>query len=698
LQFITLLKAGIALMKNNPADTELKITKELLYEEPEVLYCRERLSALIEYKLPLLKSTGNDYGAIQLNKKYACIMKITSSHGNEKTDQGEGASTIALSVREIVKTGARPVACACSLGYGPSASGDQANKLCNYVSDTGIPVIKNNICFGSNSGYDPHTRVMTLGIVSKDRLQSMSPAENGQQLFLMGFAGSYSKDLPEEVKSLPDRLLIEGILELSDKEVISCASCINTSGIIGAAVDLIWQHNLGIRLDIDKITAGNIKSTKDILMSASLAGTIMISVEKTKKSLAEKILNKWHIDFCAIGELIKQNNIKCFLNNKSVADIPLKNLSDKKQAKGSATSKKNENEYDLPVLSADDISEPDDCKEVISELVKQPVIFTKSAYPVCSDLIRGSVDMNTQFPSDSGIVRFEFLNRALTAVISANSQYLSADTKTGIVIMIAKAIRDTICSGSEPLAVSLALEICKSDFNTFREQFELLYDGLEEAIRQFKIPLASFTVSMNSGGGNDKNSGNLLLKPAIGITGELKSAKDRKDIAFRDKGHMIYLIGRSVNDFSSSQYIKVIHGIDRSPAPLIDIGFEGRLHDTVRGLIKAHLIISAHNISEGGLFFSLLESAMVERYGFDITSPAEVRLDSFLFSESQGRVIVTVSPARETEFIDFMLQQDFPFSALGHVTKEELRIDDISYGSVNQYKEIYNLNLKSCLH
>jgi phosphoribosylformylglycinamidine (FGAM) synthase-like enzyme len=667
-------------------------------EKPEVLYCRDRLSALIECKAPLLRTTGNDYGAVLLNKKHACIMNITSDNIYEKTNRGEGASTMAQSVREIIKTGARPVACACSLSYRPSVSGDPAEKICNYAFNAGIPVIKNNICFGSDSGSGPLTRVMTLGIISKDRLQSMSPAESGQSVFMLGYTGSDSRDLPEEVKSLPDRLLIEGMLELSGKKVISGASCIKKSGIIGASVDLIWPHNMGVRLELGKLPVDNLKGTQDIILSASLAGAILIRVEKSKKSVVKKILNKWQIDFCIIGETIRKNNIKCFFNNKSVADIPLKQLLGEKPAPASAAGKKGGNEYDLNVLSADDIGEPEDYKEVISELAKQPVIYTKSAYTGCPDLIRGSVNMNTEFPSDSGIVRFKSLNRALTAIVNANNQYLAADIKTGIIIMIAKAIRDTICSGSKPLAMSLTLDICQSDFNTFREQFELLYDGLEEAIRQFKIPLASFSISADSGKGRDNNSGSLVLKPAIGITGELKGAKERKDIAFRDKGHMIYLIGRSVNDFSSSQYIKVIHGIDRSPAPLIDVGFESRLHDTVRGLIKDHLIISAHNISEGGLFFSLLESAMVEGYGFDMTSPAEVRLDSFLFSESQGRVIVTVSPARETEFIDFMLQQDFPFSALGHITKEELRIDDISYGSVNQHKEIINLNLKSHNH
>ena len=152
---------------------------------------------------------------------------------------------------------------------------------------------------------------------------------------------------------------------------------------------------------------------------------------------------------------------------------------------------------------------------------------------------------------------------------------------------------------------------------------------------------------------------------------------------------MIYLIGKSRNDIASSEYLRVIHKIIKSPVPFIDIDFEKGLHNTVKGLIQNHLILSAHNISEGGLFFALLESAIIKGYGFDITSPAEVRLDAFLFGEAQDRIIVTVSPARETEFIDYMLQQDFPFSTLGHITKEELRIDDISYGFINEYKKLY---------
>jgi phosphoribosylformylglycinamidine synthase len=303
--------------------------------------------------------------------------------------------------------------------------------------------------------------------------------------------------------------------------------------------------------------------------------------------------------------------------------------------------------------------------------------------------------MNINFPSDSGIIKLNELNKSLAAVISSNTKYLLSDIKTGTIIIIAKAIRDIVCSGSEPVAMSICLNIYKANKKYFKEQFELVYDGVEEAINQFNIPLANFSISLIPDDYNTTNSNTLAVIPTVSVTGELISNKNYTTIAFRDKGHMIYLIGRSGNDFASSEYLKVIHGIKQSPSPLIDINVESKLHNAIKGLIKNHLIISAHNISEGGLFFALLESAVPEQYGFDITSPAEVRLDAFLFSEAQGRIIVTVSPIRETEFIDFMIQQDFPFSALGHITKEELRIDDISYGSINEYINLYNSVIQS---
>lgn len=152
---------------------------------------------------------------------------------------------------------------------------------------------------------------------------------------------------------------------------------------------------------------------------------------------------------------------------------------------------------------------------------------------------------------------------------------------------------------------------------------------------------------------------------------------------------MIYLIGRSVNDIASSEYLYSYHGIKASPAPYFNLDEEFEMQQTLRTLIEKELVVSAHDVSDGGLFIALLESAMPNGLGFDITTDAEVRTDAFLFGEAQGRVVVSVSQHREAQFLDYMSAQKVPFAALGHVTKSEIRVDDAAYGFVEDFRQTY---------
>jgi len=160
-------------------------------------------------------------------------------------------------------------------------------------------------------------------------------------------------------------------------------------------------------------------------------------------------------------------------------------------------------------------------------------------------------------------------------------------------------------------------------------------------------------------------------------------------VAFKNKGDMIYLIGKSKNNISSSFYLQNYFNVKHSELPEYDIQEELNLQEVTRKLLKNNLIRSANTVSMGGLFKALIDSAMIREHGFDITSDAEIRKDAFLFGESPSRIIVTVTTHKETEFIDFMVNSEIPFSALGHVTKEEIRVDDISYGFISDFQKEY---------
>lgn len=157
---------------------------------------------------------------------------------------------------------------------------------------------------------------------------------------------------------------------------------------------------------------------------------------------------------------------------------------------------------------------------------------------------------------------------------------------------------------------------------------------------------------------------------------------------------MIFLIGRSRDDVNGSEYLRAVHDVDVSLPPYFNLEEEKKLQSLISEMVDRQITRSIHDVSNGGLFFTLLESGIPLNYGFDITSDAEVRRDAFLFGESQGRVIVSVSPEKQDDFVDFMMGKDVPFSILGHVTKGEIRVDDESYGFMEEIKAKFENRLK----
>jgi phosphoribosylformylglycinamidine synthase len=110
------------------------------------------------------------------------------------------------------------------------------------------------------------------------------------------------------------------------------------------------------------------------------------------------------------------------------------------------------------------------------------------------------------------------------------------------------------------------------------------------------------------------------------------------------------------------------------------------------------MIESAHDVSDGGLFLNLMESAMVNSLGFSIESDEEVRKDAFLFGEAQSRIVVSVSSELQEAFVEFMAVSEVPFSLLGTVTDAEVFVDNDSWGSTESLSRPYHSFLPELMH
>ena len=182
------------------------------------------------------------------------------------------------------------------------------------------------------------------------------------------------------------------------------------------------------------------------------------------------------------------------------------------------------------------------------------------------------------------------------------------------------------------------------------------------------------------------------------MIGILEDKLNQTTLDFKNEGDLIYLVGESKNDISSSEYLYSYHKINNTPAPFFDLETEHLIQASITKLIKLKLINSAHDVSDGGLFINLLESSMVNNLGFEINSDVSIRKDAFLFGESQSRVVVSISEHQLNSFEAELKKQGAKYSKLGQVKGKNIVIDGENFGTIIEFKEGFETSLEKYLN
>jgi phosphoribosylformylglycinamidine synthase len=179
------------------------------------------------------------------------------------------------------------------------------------------------------------------------------------------------------------------------------------------------------------------------------------------------------------------------------------------------------------------------------------------------------------------------------------------------------------------------------------------------------------------------------------MIGLLENIETRMTLDFKNEGDLIYILGTSRNDINSSEYLYNIHNVKHSSTPHFDLEEEFAIQKTVRDLVANKKISSAHDVSDGGLFVSLIESAKERGLGFDISCAAGIRKDAFLFGESQSRIIVSVSADKAGDFESAL--GDTAFEQIGTVTSGDIKVDSETWESITDFVQPYADALEEAL-
>jgi phosphoribosylformylglycinamidine synthase subunit PurL len=706
-----------------PNFTELSIFSVMWSE-----HCSYKNSIVWLKKLPkkgpyILAEAGEENaGLVDIGDGLGCAFKIESHNHPSALEPYQGAATGVGGInRDIFTMGARPIAQLNSLRFGDITQ-DRTKWLVkgvvkgigDYGNAFGIPTVGGEVFFDDCYNVNPLVNAMSAGIVKAGETVSATSYGVGNPVYIVGSATGKdgihgatfaSADITEDsAKDLPavqvgdpfqEKLLLEATLEVIKTGAVVGMQDMGAAGITCSTSEMSakGEHGMDIWLDRVPTRQANMQPF-EILLSESQE-RMLIVVKKGREKEVEKVFEKWDLNCAKIGVVTDTKHIKFYVGDDLVADVPAHDLvlgggapvyhRDYKEPAYYAESKK---------FKIEDIEEPADLRAVADFLISHPNIASKQWVYNQYDSMVGAANMSTNAPSDAAIVNIKGTNKAIALKIDCNARYVNADPEIGCAIAVSEAARNIVCSGGEPSAITNCLNFGNPYNPEVYWQFVGAIKGMGAACIKFETPVTGGNVSFYN---QSSYEGPVFPTPTIGMLGVLKDRTNRMTLGFKNEGDSIYLIGSSKNDISSSEYLYSYHEVKNTPPPAFNLDEEYEVQKAVKTIIKERVIQSAHDCADGGLFITLLESAMVNGLGFNIGSDEDVRKDAFLFGEAQSRVIVSVKKSDEDKFIDLMMASRAEFEYLGDVTGKELVIDEESFGTVAEAKGLFDIALGELL-
>jgi phosphoribosylformylglycinamidine synthase len=674
----------------------------------------------------LAKAGEENAGLVAIGDGLACAFKIESHNHPSAIEPYQGAATGVGGInRDIFTMGARPIAQLNSLRFG-NPNLDRTKWLIkgvvkgigNYGNAFGIPTVGGEVFFDECYNVNILVNAMSVGLVKEGETISAISEGAGNPVYIVGsstgkdgihgatFAsGDLHEDSKEDLPSVQvgdpfmEKLLLEATLEVIKTGAVVGMQDMGAAGIICSTSEMSAKGKHGMKVYLDKAPTRqqNMKGW-EILLSESQERMLVV-VEAGKEDIVEKVFEKWDLNCTKIGEVIEGERLEFYMHGEKIADVPADSL----VLGGGAPIY--EREYKEPAYYAqnkkftiDSIKLPSDYRAIMQHLAKHPNIASKRWITNQYDSMVGTINMNSNAPADAAVVDVRGTKKALALTTDCNPRYVHADPEVGCAIAVSEAARNIVCAGGDPSAVTNCLNFGNPYNPEVYWQFVGAIKGMSKACLKFATPVTGGNVSFYNQSKNEQGEVPVFPTPTIGMVGIIQNKNNRMTLDFKSEGDAIYLLGSSKDDVNSSEYLYSFCGVKGSPAPYFNLDEEFDVQQLVAKLIKAGLVNSAHDVSDGGLFITLLESSMPRGLGFSVECDEDIRKDAFLFGEAQGRIVVSVSQDKLDDFVELIAETEVDFYNLGEVKGDEIMIDGESFGKVAEYSNSYNNSLSDLLN
>ena len=659
-----------------------------------------------EMREKLLVGIGENAGVVDIGDGWAVTFKVESHNHPSYVEPYQGAATgVGGIVRDIMSMGARPIAIMDSLRFGNLHHPDTQRVLPGIVAGVGgygnclgLPNIGGEVVFDDCYQGNPLVNALCVGAMRVEDIHLASARGVGNKIVLFGAktggdgiggvsvlasetfaAGGPTKRPAVQVGDpFAEKVLIECCLDLYAAHVVAGIQDLGGAGLSCATSELASNGDGGMRVALDLVPLRDASlRPEEILMSESQE-RMMAVVEPLHLDRFFEITARWDVEATVIGEVTEGERLVITWHDEVVVDVPPRSVAHD----GPAYQRPLERPAYLDALQHNGAGAlkrpgtPDELRETLLTMLGSPNLCDKSWVTKQYDrYVLGNTAL--AMPDDAGVVRVdETTGRGVAVSTDCNGRFAKLDPYAGAQLALAEAYRNVATAGATPLAVTDCLNFGSPEDPGVMWQFREAVKGVAEGCKTMGIPVAGGNVSFYN------QTGDVAIHPTpvIGVLGVMADVAARTPSGFRVDGSSVWLLGATRDELDGSEWAHVVHGHLGGRPPVVDLEHEMRLGRLLVEAAGTGVLDAAHDLSDGGLAQVLAESVL--RYGTGVrVSVAGVHDEAFvaLFSESAGRVLVSVSPGSEDDFVALAEAADLEATRLGVVDDrvDGLELDDL---------------------
>ena len=408
---------------------------------------------------------------------------------------------------------------------------------------------------------------------------------------------------------------------------------------------------------------------------------MLIILEDGKEEHAKKIFDKWDLDFVVIGKTTSTNNLTLKFNKEVQGEIPIEALASKAPIYNREWTKKIIKKKKINLKDLKKIKLEDALVKILSSPNHSNKSWVTNQYDqsVMCDTVQKS-------GSDAAIIRIHNKDKAIAVSVDSSANYCKSHPVTGGKQIVCENWRNLITVGAKPLAITNCLNFGSPENKEIMGEFAECLEGIKEACEFLNYPVVSGNVSFYNG----TNKKNIYPTPVIGGVGLIKRLSKPISHNFKKNNSSIILIGKTFGHLEQSCFLKENYSIIEGMPPEINLLNEKNNGEYLLKLIDKNLILSAHDISSGGLITALSEMSMNSKYGAKILKPKKLtNLFEYFFGEDQARYIVEIDTNNLIKVKKILKDGNIYFEEIGITQKDQFEIESEFNISI---KELFKIN------